>query len=193
MGLVGRAFEEAAACAARAAQPAYLREVEQAVDLLHQSLSGAHRLLVFGNGGSAADALHIAGDLIGHFQKTRDAIPAIALAANQAVLTAWSNDHEFATVFARQVEALGRPGDVAWGISTSGNSLNVVTALRRARELGLRTIGLTGESGGAMVDHCDVVIRAPATETPRIQEVHVVTYHAICAELESRLFGEPPS
>jgi D-sedoheptulose 7-phosphate isomerase len=176
----------------RAAGPTYVASVERAVAVLQQALAADHRVLVFGNGGSASDALHIAADLVGRFERDRAPLPVIALTSNQAVLTAWSNDHEFDTVFARQLEALGRPGDVAWGISTSGNSSNVVRGLQRARELGLHTIGLTGADGGRAAEWCDVLMAAPATETPRIQEVHVVTYHAICAELEQRLFGHAP-
>jgi D-sedoheptulose 7-phosphate isomerase len=185
---IGNAFTEAARNLGRSAAGPYVEAVRAAAVLLCEALSAGHRVLVFGNGGSGADALHIAGDLVGRFVRDRPPLPVIALTANQAVITAWSNDHAFESVFARQIEALGRPGDVAWGISTSGHSPNVVIGLSRARELGLRTLGLTGEAGGAMAVHCDVVMRAPASETPRIQEVHVVTYHAICAELEVRLF-----
>jgi D-sedoheptulose 7-phosphate isomerase len=128
--------------------------------------------LVFGNGGSSADAQHICGELVGRFMCERRALPAIALSANQAVITAWSNDCSFETVFSRQIEALGRPGDVAWGISTSGNSPNVIEALRVARQSGLSTIGLTGQSGGRMAQWCDVLMAVPLTETPRVQEVH---------------------
>jgi D-sedoheptulose 7-phosphate isomerase len=117
-------------------------------------------------------------------------LPVIALTANQAVLTAWSNDHSFDTVFARQVEALGQTGDVAWGISTSGESPSVLNGLQRARDLSLRTVGLTGQSGGRMLDLCDVLMQAPAVVTPRVQELHVVTYHAVCAALESLIFGD---
>ena len=113
----------------------------------------------------------------------------IALTTNQAILTAWSNDYSFAEVFQRQIEALGVAGDVALGISTSGTSANVVNGLRRARERGLRTIGMTGASGGGMQPLCDVLLAVPLDSTARIQEVHLVTYHGICALLEQRLFG----
>jgi D-sedoheptulose 7-phosphate isomerase len=167
----------------------YQDAVAEAVDRLHEALASGHKLLAFGNGGSAADAEHLCAELVGRFQYERRALPAIALTTNPALLTAWSNDRGFGDVFARQVEALGQRGDVALGISTSGHSPNVVNALRRARELGLRTLGLTGAGGGAVAEHCDVVMAVPLTETPRIQEVHLVTYHAICAALEQRLFG----
>jgi D-sedoheptulose 7-phosphate isomerase len=120
---------------------------------------------------------------------TRRPVAAVALTANQSFLTAWSNDSGFDGVFQRQIEALGRPGDVAWGISTSGTSANVVNGLRGAKLAGLRTIGLTGSSGGLMAEHCDVLLAVPLSETPRIQEAHVVTYHAVCSAVEARLFG----
>ena len=167
----------------------YPATIDKAVEVLHGALSTGHMLLAFGNGGSAADAEHLCAELVGRFRHERAPLAAIALTTNQALLTAWSNDYRFDDVFARQVEALGREGDVALGISTSGNSANVVNALRRARERGLRTIGLTGESGGAMAPHCDVLLAAPQSDTPRIQEIHVVTYHAICAALEQRMIA----
>lgn len=167
----------------------YPESLARAVDVLHEAFAAGRKLLVFGNGGSSADAQHLSAELVGRFVKERRALPAIALTTNQAVLTAWSNDYSFEDVFARQVEALGTPGDVALGISTSGTSPNVVAALRRARERGLRTIGLTGANAGTMAPLCDVVLSVPLETTARIQEVHLVTYHAMCAALEARLFG----
>jgi D-sedoheptulose 7-phosphate isomerase len=167
----------------------YEEAVSRATDLLHDALAAGRKLLAFGNGGSAADAQHICAELVGRFAIERRALPAIALTANQALLTAWSNDHHFDDVFARQVEALGQPGDIALGISTSGNSPNVVNALQRARAMGLKTIGLTGAGGGHAAAHCDVLMAVPLHVTPRIQEVHLVTYHAMCAVLEERMFG----
>jgi D-sedoheptulose 7-phosphate isomerase len=172
----------------------YFSNVTAACAALHEAFVSGGKVLVFGNGGSATDAQHIAAELVGRFATLdRKALPAIALTTNQAIITAWSNDHSFEDVFARQIEALGRPGDVAWGISTSGNSPNVVKALKRARAIGLTTIGLTGQGGGLVAEHCDVLIAAPLTETPRIQEVHLITYHAICARLEECLFGDQPA
>jgi D-sedoheptulose 7-phosphate isomerase len=174
----------------RVSESPYERAVHAAFDLLHEAMAGGRTLFVFGNGGSSADAQHLCTELVGRFhRRDRRPLPAIALTTDQAFLTAWSNDHDFSDVFARQIEALGRQGDVALGISTSGTSPNVVNALRRARELGLRTLGLTGEGGGRMAEHCDVLMAVPLSETPRVQEVHVVTYHALCAMLEERLFG----
>jgi D-sedoheptulose 7-phosphate isomerase len=167
----------------------YEQSVTAALDLLHEAIANGRTLLAFGNGGSSADAQHLCAELVGRFVRERRALPALALTTNQALLTAWSNDYQFDDVFARQIEAFGRPGDVAFGISTSGQSRNVVHALKRARSLGLRTIGLTGAGGGAVAEHCDVLMAVPLTDTPRIQEVHLVTYHALCAALEERLFG----
>lgn len=172
-----------------ASEGGYPAAVDRAVDLLTGAFRDSRTLLVFGNGGSSADAQHLCAELVGRFAFERPPLAAIALSTNPALLTAWSNDVGFDDVFARQVDALGRPDDVAMGISTSGNSANVVNGLKRARGRGLRTIGLTGQDGGRMAEHCDVLLAVPCTETPRIQEVHLVTYHAICAALESRLFS----
>jgi D-sedoheptulose 7-phosphate isomerase len=180
-------FKDVAANMGRVAESAYVEGIVRAIDVLDEAFRAQGKLLVFGNGGSSADAQHLTAELVGRFAADRRALPAIALTTNQAMLTAWSNDHSFDDVFARQVEALGRPGDVAWGISTSGTSANVVNAMRRARELGLRTIGLTGAGGGAMATWSDVLLAVPLEETARIQEIHLVTYHAICAALEDRM------
>ncbi len=167
------------------ASTSYPATVVRATALLADAIRAGNKVLVFGNGGSAADAQHIAAELVGRFARPRAPMAALALATNQAYLTAWSNDVSYDDVFAREIEAIGRPGDVAWGISTSGNSPSVVAALRRARELGLKTIALTGEGGGAAAAESDVLLAVPLTETARIQEVHIITYHAICAALEA--------
>lgn len=182
-------FRQVAGNMNRVADSPYMESVDRVVDLLYDSFTSGQKLLVFGNGGSSADAQHLTAELVGRFAMDRNPLPAIALTTNQAILTAWSNDCAFDDVFARQVAALGRPGDVAWGISTSGTSPNVINGLQRAREQRLRTIGLTGASGGKMGTFCDVLMAVPLSDTARIQEVHLVTYHAICAALEQRLFG----
>lgn len=182
------AFAQAAASLNRV-DDAYLRAVADGAGLLIETFDAGRKVFVFGNGGSAADAQHIAAELVGRFSQDRAPLSVIALATNPALLTAWSNDKGYEDALARELTALGQPGDVAWGISTSGNSPNVLGALQAARALGLRTLGLTGASGGGMRQHCDVLIAAPATDTPRIQELHVVTYHAICALIEQRLFS----
>jgi D-sedoheptulose 7-phosphate isomerase len=146
-------------------------------------------VLLCGNGGSAADAQHIAAELAGRLRRERAGLPAIALTVNPSVLTAVSNDYGYEMVFARQVDALGRKGDVLIGISTSGTSPNVVRALEAARARGMATIGLMGERGGPMEAHCDVAVAAPSSDTQRIQEIHIVVGHAICEIVESELFG----
>lgn len=182
-------FRHVAGNMARVAEGPYVEAVARATDLLCAAFSAGGKLLVFGNGGSSADAQHLTAELVGRFAMERQPLPAVALTTNQAILTAWSNDCTFEDVFARQIDALGRPGDVAWAISTSGTSANVVKGLRRARERGLRTMGLTGRSGGALAELCDVLLAVPLDGTARIQEVHLVTYHAICAAIEERLFA----
>ena len=185
------AFEEAARSLQSICSTAYPSQISQAVELLVERLSAGNKLMVCGNGGSAADAMHICGELVGRFFKERQAIPAIALNTDPAVLTAWANDYAYESVFSRQVEALARRGDVVWGISTSGNSKNVVAALKAARRSGAATIALTGEGGGAMAKYADVLLAVPLTVTPRIQEIHTVTYHIICEAVEAALCERP--
>jgi len=180
-------LQEVASTLGSLAESGYPALVEKSIDLITEAFLAGRKLLVFGNGGSASDAQHIAAEFIGRFLLERQGLPAIALTENSAVITAWSNDYQFDTIFSRQISALGAPGDVAWGISTSGNSKNVVEGLITARSAGLRTIGMTGATGGQMVGLCDVLLCAPPVATARIQEVHLVTYHAICGAVEERL------
>ena len=182
-------FRDVAATMTAAAESSLPTEIEHAIDVIDRAFVDGRKLLVFGNGGSSADAQHLVAELVGRFAAVRSPLPAIALTTNQALLTAWSNDDSFDDVFSRQVVALGAPGDVAMGISTSGASLNVLNALAAARSRGLHTIGLTGGRPGPISDHCDIVLSVPAGETARVQEVHLVTYHAICAALEQRLLA----
>lgn len=182
-------FQQVAANMTAVADSPYIDAIERAVELLQTAFASGHKLLVFGNGGSSADAQHLTAELLGRFEAERRGLPAIALTANQALLTAWSNDRSFDDVFARQIDALGLPGDVAFAISTSGTSVNVVTALTRARERGLKTIALTGATGGKLAALADVLLAVPLLSTARIQEVHLVTYHAICGAVEARLLG----
>lgn len=180
-------FRQVAANMARVADSSFPAAVAEAVGVIDAAFMAGRKLLVFGNGGSSADAQHLTAELVGRFGVMRQPLPAIALTTNQAMLTAWSNDESFEDVFSRQILALGADGDVALGISTSGTSANVLRALSTARRLGLRTIGLTGPQPGPMADLCDVLLATPVAETPRIQEVHLVAYHSICAALEQRL------
>jgi D-sedoheptulose 7-phosphate isomerase len=149
-----------------------------------ESLAAGGRVLTFGNGGSAADAQHLAGELVGRYLLDRPALSAIALTTDPSVITAVGNDMGYESVFRRQVEAHGRPGDVAVGISTSGRSPNVVQALAAARERGLVTIGLTGGGGGHLPGRVDFLIDVPAASTPRIQEVHGMVVHLLCQIVE---------
>jgi D-sedoheptulose 7-phosphate isomerase len=182
-------FEESSANLLAACNEEYIFRMGEAIQLLTQTFQRGGKLLVFGNGGSAADAQHICGELAGRFNLDRPGLPAIALTCNPALLTAWANDKSFETIFTRQIQALGKPGDVAWAISTSGNSPNVVLGCDCARRNGLKTIGLTGPGGGKTAPHCDILLAATGGTTPRIQEVHLVTYHAICAAVEENIFG----
>jgi phosphoheptose isomerase len=149
------------------------------------ALRGGGKLLVFGNGGSAADAQHVAAELIGRFQHERAALAAIALTTDTSVLTSLANDYAFERVFVRQVEALGKPGDAALAISTSGGSANVVAALAVARRLGLRTIALTGRDGGEAGRAAEIHINVPSPSTARVQEVHRTLLHVICELVEN--------
>jgi D-sedoheptulose 7-phosphate isomerase len=155
--------------------------------VLSACLKGGGKILVFGNGGSAADAQHLAGELVGRYLVDRRALPAVALVTDPSILTAVANDLGFEEIFRRQVEAHGRPGDVAVGISTSGRSKNVLAALEWAKAHGLVTVGLTGGGGGALAGLVDHLVDVPSTETPRIQEVHGLVVHLLCQIVEQEL------
>ena len=157
------------------------------VEVVVQALAAGKPLLVCGNGGSAADAMHITGELVGRFLVERRALKAICLADNPAVLTAWSNDYSYETVFSRQVEAYGEPGAVLLGISTSGNSANVVAAFEKARAMGVITVAMTGEGGGRMAPVSDHLLAVPSRQTPLIQQLHICLYHYLCMAIERRL------
>jgi D-sedoheptulose 7-phosphate isomerase len=163
-----------------------LREpVLRAAELLRGCLASGGKILIFGNGGSAADAQHWAAELTGRYLKERPAMAAVALTTDTSALTAIANDYGYERVFERQIEALARPGDVAVGISTSGSSPNVLAALKRARALGCSTVALLGRDGGAIAPLADVALVYPAHDTPRIQEFHSVLVHVLCALVES--------
>ena len=161
--------------------------VARAAALVRETLASGHHVLVFGNGGSAADAQHFAAELVGRFLKERRGAPVIALTADSAVLTSVGNDYGYGAVFARQVDALGRPGDLALGITTSGASHNVNVALQQARAGGLSTIGLTGRDGGDTARLVDVHVNVPHSDTARIQEVQRTMLHVICQLVEQGL------
>lgn len=192
------------------------KKLQEAVNSLEKCVRKGNKILVCGNGGSAADAEHIVGELMKSFllprpilpahrekllvsspypvdnallEKLQQPISAISLTGETAFSTAFANDVSFEYSFAQQVLGLGKPEDILWAISTSGNSPNVIYALRLARAMGLVTLGLTGQDGGIMSEHCDIEIRVPAQKTPDIQELHLPVYHALCAELEEKIFN----
>lgn len=162
-----------------------------AAQALIAAYRGGRKAIFFGNGGSAADAQHLAAEFVGRYLRERPPLPALALHANSSSVTAIANDYGYDRIFSRQIQALAAPGDVAVGISTSGNSKNVMEGLSAARKMGVFTIGLTGEGGGRMRDLVDVLIAAPSKETPRIQECHVLVGHALCDVVEEALTATP--
>ena len=159
-------------------------------EVLVEVYKNGNKLLIAGNGGSAADAQHIAGELVSKFYFDRPALPAIALTTDTSIITAIGNDYGYEKLFSRQIEANGVKGDVFLGISTSGNSKNIIEGLKIAKEKGVITIGLTGESGGKMKELCDYCICVPSNETPRIQESHILIGHILCSIIEEAMFGK---
>lgn len=155
---------------------------------LVEAMARGNKVMFFGNGGSAADAQHLAAEFVGRFLVDRRPLPALALNVNTSCLTAIGNDYSYDLVFARQVQALGQKGDVVIGISTSGNSPSVIEGIRTARTLGLLTVGLTGRSGGKLKSEPEICICVPSSETPRIQEAHILVGHVLCALVEEALF-----
>lgn len=167
--------------------------IAQAAELLVERLRQGYKILVCGNGGSAADAQHFAAELVNRFEIERPGLAAIALTTDSSALTSIANDYAFEQIFARQIRALGRPGDVLLAISTSGHSPNILVAMTAARELGLSTIALTGRDGGRMAGQLgegDIELRAVAAATARIQEVHILIIHCLCDLVDHQLFGE---
>jgi D-sedoheptulose 7-phosphate isomerase len=165
-------------------------EIVMMAQMVFECLQGGGKVLLCGNGGSAADAQHLACELAGRFNMERPGLTALSLTTNSSMLTAVANDYGFRRVFSRQVEALGSPGDLLIAISTSGSSPNILDALKKAREMGLSTAGLSGKGGGEMIGLCDLCIVVPSNKTPRIQEVHITIGHAICDFVEKAFFGE---
>lgn len=174
----------------RQAVTAQIEALTATADLLSTCLASGHKLLLFGNGGSAADAQHLAAEFVNRFQIERQPLAALALTTDTSIITSIGNDYAFDLIFAKQVQALGRRDDVAWGISTSGNSPNVVEGLRAAREIGMHCLGMTGP-GGAMAEICDRVLTVPSATTARIQETHILMGHMLCQMVDRTLF--PPA
>lgn len=160
------------------------KEFDQTVELISQAFKFGHKLLLFGNGGSAAQAQHLTAELVGRFQKDRPALPAVALTAETATITAVANDYSFENIFKRQIEALGLPGDVVLGLTTSGKSANVIEAFKQARTMKLKTIALIGKGGQALAPLVDVLLTVPSDNTPRIQEAHLFILHLLAQEIE---------
>lgn len=168
---------------------AFLQKIELAAQMLSETFQNGGKVLFCGNGGSAADAQHIAAELSGRFYLNRPALFAEALHVNTSFVTAVANDYGYDAVYARMIQAAGKPGDVLVAISTSGNSTNILKAMEMAREKGMKTIGLTGESGGKMAAQCDLLLNVPSNTTPRIQEAHILIGHIVCQWVEEAMFG----
>ena len=158
-----------------------------AADMLVTAIASGHKILLFGNGGSAADAQHLAAEFVNRFQVQRRPLPAIALTTDSSIITSIGNDESFELIFAKQVEALGQPSDVAWGLSTSGDSANILAALTAARQAGLHCLGMTG-SGGRLAERADLLLTVPSHNTARVQEVHITMGHILCQLVEHKLF-----
>ena len=167
----------------------FLDALEQACSLSLEVYRSGGKLLIGGNGGSAADAQHIAGELVSRFYFDRPALPAIALTTDTSILTAIGNDYGYENLFSRQIEGNGKKGDVFLAISTSGNSPNILKGIEIAKKMDILVIGLTGIAGGQMADLCDVCLKMPSSSTPRIQECHILMGHLICSYIEQELFG----
>ena len=163
--------------------------IRKIADVIVKAFKNNHRLYLIGNGGSAADAQHIAGELIGRFKMNRRPLPAVALTTDTSIITALANDFGYDTCFARQVEALATAGDVLLAFSTSGNSKGILNAVQIAKNLGAITIGFTGKDGGLLKNTADICLKIPSNNTPRIQECHITVGHIVCSSVEKELFG----
>jgi len=166
-----------------------LRSIAQSVDLITNTFKQGRRVYFCGNGGSAADAQHLAAEFSGRFYTDRKALPAEALHCNTSYLTAVGNDYSFDLIYSRLIDGIGQAGDVLIGLSTSGNSKNIIKAFETAKEKGIHTIGFTGKTGGQLKAVSDVLINVPSTDTPRIQESHILAGHIVCQLVEERVFG----
>ncbi len=167
--------------------------IVEMAEVVAQAFRGQHRLFLFGNGGSAADAQHLAAEFVNRFQRERIPLPALSLTVDTSILTSISNDYHFDDIFLKQLQALAQPGDAALGISTSGSSPNVVKALKWAREHGLHTLGWAGATLGDMDTYCDLILHVPSRTTARIQECHITVGHILCGLVDEILFGDHES
>lgn len=185
--LVTRRIGESVEVQRRLTEPAIVEPMVAAAEAMSAAIAAGGQVILFGNGGSAADATHIAAELVGRFMRERRGVPALSLTDSASSVTAIANDYGYERVFARQIEALGRPGDVAVGISTSGSSVNVVAGLAEASERGLVTVALTGGTPGPAGAAADIVIGAPSTDTARVQECHSLLGHILCELVEQSI------
>ncbi len=171
----------------RLVETKYLEKVENVANVISSELSNNRKLIIAGNGGSAADAQHFAAEMIGRFLKERNPIPAISLCVDPSVMTSISNDYGFDSCFERQINGLGNKGDIFVAISTSGNSINLLKAVKAAKERGMHTVALTGGTGGELANFCEYALIVPSNVTPRIQETHIFTVHFLCEMIENKL------
>jgi D-sedoheptulose 7-phosphate isomerase len=168
-----------------------LSKMVNVIEAITGTLKAGNKILIFGNGGSAADAQHIAAEFVNRFVIERPPLPAIALTTDTSIITSIGNDYDFSEIFSKQIRAIGQPGDIAWGISTSGNSANVLKGLEVAKKMGLTTIAFTGKDGGNIAKVADLSINVSSSVTARIQEVHITAGHAICDLVDIKLFQKP--
>ncbi|MFO7568302.1 MAG: D-sedoheptulose 7-phosphate isomerase [Smithellaceae bacterium] len=168
-----------------------LVKLANVIEVLTSALKAGNKILIFGNGGSAADAQHIAAEFVNRFIIERPPLPAIALTTDTSILTSIGNDYDFSEIFSKQIRALGQPGDIAWGISTSGNSPNVLKALEQAKKMGLVTLAFTGKDGGPIAQMADLCLNVTSNSTARIQETHITAGHVICELVDIKLFQKP--
>ena len=168
-----------------------LEVIVSVVEGITAALKAGNKILLFGNGGSAADAQHLAAEFVNRFIIERPPLPAIALSTDTSIITSIGNDYDFSEIFSKQIRAIGQAGDVAWGISTSGSSPNIIKAIEVAKKIGMVTIGLTGKDGGQIAKMVDYSLNVSSNSTPRIQEVHITAGHVICEMIDFKLFQRP--
>ncbi len=169
-------------------QTGYLDALEQVTQVMVECISAGNKIILAGNGGSAADAQHFAGEIVGRFMMERKALPAVSLCVDPSVMTCIGNDYGFDFVFERQISGLGKAGDIFVAISTSGNSVNLIQAVETARKMNMKTVGILGKTGGKLKELCDYALVVPSNETPRIQEIHTFSVHMLCEHIEKGIF-----
>jgi D-sedoheptulose 7-phosphate isomerase len=168
-----------------------LEGIVSVIEAITLALKAGNKILLFGNGGSAADAQHLAAEFVNRFVIERPPLPAIALSTDTSVITSIANDYDFSEIFSKQIRAIGQTGDVAWGISTSGASPNIIKAIEAAKKIGMITVGMTGKDGGEIAKMVDYSLNVSSNSTPRVQEVHITVGHVICEMIDYKLFQRP--